>query len=706
MDHPHESKNNRILIIDDNESIHQDFRKILSSKESSNELDDLAANLFGGAAPSGPTDHLNPYHLEFASQGLEGVQKVKRALESDSPYALAFVDMRMPPGWDGLETIEHLWKVDPNLLVIICTAHSDYSWEQIITRLGQTDKLLILKKPFDNVEVSQLAIALTEKWNLGLYAHMKEAQLEGMVEERTHDLQSARDELYIANKIKTQFLANMSHEIRTPMNGIIGFADILLDEDVTEEQRDSIMYIKKSADKLMGIVDQILDLSKIESQSITLDSIDFDLNMLLTDVATTYLQKSAKKPILFEIKPVNLPRVVHGDPTRLRQILTHLLNNAFKFTEKGSIKVHARALEESPGHTVIEFRIEDTGIGIPKEQHRLIFESFRQADESNTRKFGGTGLGLSISRKLGELMEGKLEVESTPGVGSCFTFTLRLQKAETRSNSVAPLKEDELTGINVLLIDHNPVTLAVNTRLVQDAGMVPSGYERLESAVDFLNNAITKPALALIAIENTSPETLMPLEALRTSTTLSTIPMVAMVESPVPGSAKICHTHGFRGYLPKPIKKLPLIDVIRNVLGTSDHPPFIITRHSAKESAIQNIQILLVEENELKRELSLQLLKQLGAQVSISNETEMLTGQAIGGNYDLILVDLDSAYSSSLDAASRLRENNYSGAIIGLTSNITQINLDACLSAGMNTCMERPLQKETILQAIRSWCTS
>ena len=197
-------KNNRILIVDDNESIHDDFRKILGPRASAVELIDLAADLFGSSASVEVESSNSPYELEFATQGLEGVQKVKESISAKTPYAVAFVDMRMPPGWDGLETIEHIWKVDPNVLVVICTAHSDYSWEQIITRLGQTDRLLILKKPFDNVEVSQLAICLTEKWTLGFYARLKLSQLADMVEERTHELQKARDELHTANQIKTQ----------------------------------------------------------------------------------------------------------------------------------------------------------------------------------------------------------------------------------------------------------------------------------------------------------------------------------------------------------------------------------------------------------------------------------------------------------------------------------------------------------------------
>ncbi|SVD27456.1 uncharacterized protein METZ01_LOCUS380310, partial [marine metagenome] len=198
-------QNKRILIVDDNESIHDDFRKVLGQQETTGELLDLEASLFGDTAQKtvsvGP--ELN-FELDFASQGQDGFRKVEQARDAGKPYAMAFVDMRMPPGWDGLETILHMWRADADLQVVICTAFSDYSWRDIIKRVGHTDQLLILKKPFDNVEVSQLAIALTEKWSLASHARLKLEQLEDMVTERTREIQLARDELVAANRIKSE----------------------------------------------------------------------------------------------------------------------------------------------------------------------------------------------------------------------------------------------------------------------------------------------------------------------------------------------------------------------------------------------------------------------------------------------------------------------------------------------------------------------
>ena len=219
-------------------------------------------NLFGTEEPE---KELKAFEIDSAFQGQEGLEKIRQALQEDRPYAMAFVDIRMPPGWDGLETIRRIWQEYPELQVVICTAYSDYSWRQIVKELGETEKLLILKKPFDNVEVYQLANALTEKWHLARQALCKREELERIVEKRTEQLKETNDELAVALKeaeeaehAKSEFLANMSHEIRTPMNSVIGFAEILFDEDLTEEQRSYVGIIRQNALNLLQIINDIL----------------------------------------------------------------------------------------------------------------------------------------------------------------------------------------------------------------------------------------------------------------------------------------------------------------------------------------------------------------------------------------------------------------------------------------------------------------
>jgi signal transduction histidine kinase len=407
----------RILVIDDNPSIHKDFQTILLEEEESKTLNELRSEVFGDK--TNDNKFKSVYELDFASQGKEGCEKIKQACSENCPYELAFVDMRMPPGWDGLKTIEHIWEIDPNVQVVICTAYSDYSWGEITERLGRSENLLILKKPFDSAEVAQLASALTEKWVLARQASLKMDQLEQMVKERTEKQTELIVKIDNINKELKDFASIVSHDLKAPLRGIKSLATWILDDcsdKLGEQGKEQMNLLLGRVERMYNLIDAVLQYSRAgrtEEQIVQVNLNDF--------VPETIDMLVPPKNISITIE--NTMPVIECAETHIMQLFQNLLSNAIKYMDKPQGQIKIGCVEEDG---FWKFSITDNGPGIEEKHFENIFKMFQALSVSE--EFEGTGVGLTIAKKIVELYGGKIWVESKIGKGSTFFFTLPKQE--------------------------------------------------------------------------------------------------------------------------------------------------------------------------------------------------------------------------------------------------------------------------------------